>query len=266
MQNGTTAGKPSEVIFDAASGHLYAEAEAESPPGSKNFVKVAIKGTTKGQLKVEGYRRNPRAGHHPRQNRSCSCGERTLPRARLSGRYVTCRFLSLPSSPAAGRGRGRRGIIPWRASGRRASSSSRIFSSAITARPAKPSRQRPAPAWKGSLVVASALCNTSIWCLALSLANGSIESFRIFRSRETPPFSAASLTLNTNTAAGTLKAGFGRPGLFGGGLAGPGVGERAPAFAGARNVDRGTGPSPLASRARSRGRDPEIEILSRAAP
>ena len=58
-QEGTTAGKPSEVIFDAASGHPYAEAEAESPPGSKNFTKVAIKGTTKGQLKVEGYGGTP---------------------------------------------------------------------------------------------------------------------------------------------------------------------------------------------------------------
>ena len=46
-------------LFDAASGHLYAETEAESPPGSKNLVKVATKGTTKGQLKVEGYQGVP---------------------------------------------------------------------------------------------------------------------------------------------------------------------------------------------------------------
>jgi hypothetical protein len=45
--NGTNATKPSEVFFDAASGHLYAEVE-----------KAAVKGTTKGKLKFVGYQDN----------------------------------------------------------------------------------------------------------------------------------------------------------------------------------------------------------------
>jgi hypothetical protein len=42
--NGTTATKPSELSYDTASGHLYAEVE-----------KAALKGTTKGNLKFVGY-------------------------------------------------------------------------------------------------------------------------------------------------------------------------------------------------------------------
>jgi subtilase family serine protease len=45
--NGTSATKPSEVFFDPASGHLYAEVE-----------KAAVKGTTKGKLKFIGYADN----------------------------------------------------------------------------------------------------------------------------------------------------------------------------------------------------------------
>jgi hypothetical protein len=45
--NGTTAAKPSELFFDASSGHLYAEVE-----------KAAVKGTTKGKLKFVGYQDN----------------------------------------------------------------------------------------------------------------------------------------------------------------------------------------------------------------
>jgi hypothetical protein len=45
--NGTTATKPSEVSFDAGSGHLYAEVE-----------KAAVQGTTKGKLKFVGYADN----------------------------------------------------------------------------------------------------------------------------------------------------------------------------------------------------------------
>ena len=45
VQNGSSAGKPSEVVFTGEPGHLFAETEG----------KVAIKGTTKGQLKVEVY-------------------------------------------------------------------------------------------------------------------------------------------------------------------------------------------------------------------
>jgi hypothetical protein len=55
-QNATTAGKPTEVIFDAASGHLYAGTEGK-----------AIKATTRGKLKVEGYEGNPHTPHHPRK-------------------------------------------------------------------------------------------------------------------------------------------------------------------------------------------------------
>jgi hypothetical protein len=44
VQNGTSATKPTEVIFDTGSGHLYAESEGK-----------AIAGTTKGKLKVVGY-------------------------------------------------------------------------------------------------------------------------------------------------------------------------------------------------------------------
>ena len=42
--NGATATRPSEMSFDTASGHLYAEVE-----------KAAVKGTTKGSLKFLGY-------------------------------------------------------------------------------------------------------------------------------------------------------------------------------------------------------------------
>jgi hypothetical protein len=42
--NGTTATKPSEIVFDPSSGHLYAESEGK-----------AISGTPKGQLKFVGY-------------------------------------------------------------------------------------------------------------------------------------------------------------------------------------------------------------------
>jgi hypothetical protein len=42
--NGTSATKSSEIVFDASSGHLYAEAEGK-----------AIAGTPKGKLKVVGY-------------------------------------------------------------------------------------------------------------------------------------------------------------------------------------------------------------------
>ena len=45
VQNGSSAGKPSEIVFTGEPGHLYAESEGS----------VAIKGTTKGQLKVEVY-------------------------------------------------------------------------------------------------------------------------------------------------------------------------------------------------------------------
>jgi phosphodiesterase/alkaline phosphatase D-like protein len=45
--NGTTATKPSELSFDASSGHLYAEVG-----------KAAVKGTTKGKLKFVGYQDN----------------------------------------------------------------------------------------------------------------------------------------------------------------------------------------------------------------
>ena len=44
VQNGTTPTKPSEIVFDAASGHLYAESEGK-----------AIAGTIKGKLKFVGY-------------------------------------------------------------------------------------------------------------------------------------------------------------------------------------------------------------------
>jgi phosphodiesterase/alkaline phosphatase D-like protein len=47
LLNGTTAAKPSELFFDASSGHLYAEVE-----------KAAVKGTTKGKLKFVGYQDN----------------------------------------------------------------------------------------------------------------------------------------------------------------------------------------------------------------
>jgi hypothetical protein len=47
VQNGTTPTKPSEVVFDSSSGHLYAESEGK-----------AIAGTTKGKLKVVGYADN----------------------------------------------------------------------------------------------------------------------------------------------------------------------------------------------------------------
>ena len=45
-QNGTTAGRPSELVFDASSGHLFSEAGG-------------LKLTTKGKLKVEGYEEVP---------------------------------------------------------------------------------------------------------------------------------------------------------------------------------------------------------------
>ena len=43
-QNGSSAAKPTEVAFDTASGHLYAESEGK-----------AIAGTPRGKLKVVGY-------------------------------------------------------------------------------------------------------------------------------------------------------------------------------------------------------------------
>jgi hypothetical protein len=46
-QNGATATRPSELVFDSASGHLYAESEGK-----------AIAGTTKGQLKFVGFQDN----------------------------------------------------------------------------------------------------------------------------------------------------------------------------------------------------------------
>jgi hypothetical protein len=46
-QNGTTATKPSEIVFDTASGHPYAESEGK-----------AIAGTLKGKIKFVGYKDN----------------------------------------------------------------------------------------------------------------------------------------------------------------------------------------------------------------